>query len=616
MSFKNLILSFIQKKSSFSKKIGILPLDLKKPWWAIIFEQKLYMAFIIFAVLVSEIFKTLFPILIGVVIDKRSALLFIAILFIWILVLLLDYYKKIFNGILFSRIVASIQYHAHKFFIIVDPIYHAYRVSGTIIGKINRTAYAYEDLLDSLEDIFPTIVGVLSVIISTSLFDLRLGIITFFLLLIFSIFSSYIITIIILEYEKTVNKADDALKAVSIESLAQVNLIRSVFASSYIIKKIESKHNNLMESEIILYSNYNLVRLGFWIFYVIILGIFGFYVLNLIKIGKISPIMGSTLILTYLRGTGEILKLANPIRYFLRSYSRITDFYEFIKTFGRQTYPVLEHILDDNELEKIKSESNIDILADNIYFDYFSGARIFDGHSLHLNLPKSENNKLYGIIGPSGAGKTTFISIFGGQLKPAQGKILINGIDIYNIGDHERKSLICMQGQIATNLRGTLQYNLLFGLPEYSTIYSDELLINILEAVGLWSLFKDKNGLQTLIGEGGLNLSGGQRQRLNFASLYLRAQYYKPLLILIDEPTSSLDEVSERAITRMILTLAKNAVTFVIAHRIKTLSDAVGILDFSLFGQEKQMKFYKTEELLQKSEYYKNLIAGKVPIEE
>ncbi len=140
-------------------------------------------------------------------------------------------------------------------------------------------------------------------------------------------------------------------------------------------------------------------------------------------------------------------------------------------------------------------------------------------------------------------------------------------------------------------------------------------LIEILQKVGLWEIFAVKEGLETLIGEGGLNLSGGQRQRLNFAGLYLRAKYFEPSLILIDEPTSSLDEVSEHAVTKMILELAKDSLTFVIAHRLKTLDKASGILDFSLNTGEKQMKFYTASELANHSNYYQKLIKGEVELD-
>lgn len=272
------------------------------------------------------------------------------------------------------------------------------------------------------------------------------------------------------------------------------------------------------------------------------------------------------------------------------------------------------------------------IEAKNLHFDYNEKTQVFNNHNINLVVKKSQKNKLYGIIGPSGTGKTTLISILGGQLKPTKGHIKIDGTNIYEVTDSIRRGLITMQMQTSTSLRGKLKYNMVFGLPEntFTPIddldgqeptagvveYTDDYLIQVLKNVGLWAIFKDKNGLDTLIGEGGLNLSGGQRQRLNFAGLYLRAKHFKPSLILIDEPTSSLDEISEMAITKMILELAEIAVTFVVAHRLKTLEEAVAILDSSLIDTDKDLNFYSRSELKNKSKYYQDLMAGKAKLDD
>jgi len=267
--------------------------------------------------------------------------------------------------------------------------------------------------------------------------------------------------------------------------------------------------------------------------------------------------------------------------------------------------------------------TNHSIRALNLHFDYNARTSVFENHSMELQVDGNQDNKLYGIIGPSGAGKTTLVSILGGQLKPTNGQIFIDETDIYAVNDLRRRELICLQMQTSTSLRGKLKYNLIFGLPDtwsenenQKPIYDDNYLIEVLKNVGLWKLFESKDGLETLIGEGGLNLSGGQRQRLNFAGLYLRAKYFKPTLVLIDEPTSSLDEISELAITKMINELSQLAVTLVVAHRLKTLDQAVAIFDASLVETSKEMKFMTRKELLLKSQYYQDLMAGKALLDE
>ncbi len=250
-----------------------------------------------------------------------------------------------------------------------------------------------------------------------------------------------------------------------------------------------------------------------------------------------------------------------------------------------------------------------------LYYSY-EKTKVFQNNALVLEVAQSQKNKLYGIIGPSGTGKTTLLSILGGQLNPKKGQVLVDKVNIYKVGDKERRNIIAVQMQTATALRGTLRENLVFGIQEDEVLNKDEYLIDVLRRVGLWSLFENKEGLETLIGEGGVNLSGGQRQRLNFAGLYLRAKHYKPSLILIDEPTSSLDEISEKAITQMIDELSQSSITFVVAHRLKTLDQAVGILDTSLISSYPELKFYTESELLEISQYYRDLKAGKAELEE
>lgn len=254
------------------------------------------------------------------------------------------------------------------------------------------------------------------------------------------------------------------------------------------------------------------------------------------------------------------------------------------------------------------------IILDDIYYSYEESSPVFEGHSLVLS--SSSRTGLYGIIGPSGTGKSTFLSILGGQLNPQRGTVTIMGQNIYTLDDKKRRSLIAVQMQSSSALRGALRYNLVFGIPESMNEYSDEELIYVLQSVGLWHLFEKREGLSTLIGEGGMNLSGGQRQRLNFAGLYLRAQYFQPAVVLIDEPTSSLDEVSEKAITEMIDSLSKRSLTLVVAHRLMTLQNAQGILDTSLLSQMKELSFDSRDHLSRKSSYYRDLMLGKEQLEE
>jgi ABC-type multidrug transport system fused ATPase/permease subunit len=436
-----------------------------------------------------------------------------------------------------------------------------------------------------------------------------------FLLALILVFNIILSKYFVIPREIALIEAEDTVKSASQENLAQINLIRSYFATNEINQAMAARDTQLVYQEKSLWN----ANITMWsiikMMYLITVFVLGTYVLHQIHQGNLTAVDGIAFMVMYIQGTYGIISLERPIRQATKSLTRIKDLFQFIPTFGAQTFKVLPS--KGTTKQPTAAPRMISLAAENISFSYSSMAAIFDQHSLHLSVPFKQESKLYGIIGPSGMGKSTLLSILGGQLNPTTGSVTLNGINIYQIDDISRRNLIAMQGQVASSMRGTLRYNLLFGLPG-NTIdtYSDEYLIDLLHRVGLWEIFKAKNGLETLIGEGGLTLSGGQRQRLNFASLYLRAHAYQPFLMLIDEPTSSLDELSEQAITIMMEELAQKALTLVIAHRIKTIEKAQAILDVSLINEQKEMIFYTQQELLSRSVYYQQLVRGAIALDE
>lgn len=601
--------------ANLKDKVRILPINFKEPWTAIIKRQKRYVVVSLLGNTFTHIFYTLVPLLIGRILEAKSISSFALFIAVWIGALVSEYFILYNMSLLEVQCISSVQYNAFEFFLAVDPVYHATKSTGKLFAKIERAALAYEDFLDLLLlDLVPTIISVTTVIVSFLFTDITLGIITLLLLTCIAVLNTSLNLLTGLAFEKNLIDADDTVKSLSVESLTQVQLIRASFATNEIAHTVKNKNFLMMVkagSGWLAFSATNFITRLSYIISVLILGSFILY--SLLH-NTLSVISATALLLTYLRGTSEIIQVGRRLRKLIKAIIRIKDLFSFIRSFGKQTFPVLTDTLAEKELEESLSQKCITLDVRDLHFDYNPKAKIFENHTLFLQVPRTQTNKLYGIIGPSGMGKTTLLSILGGQLKPDRGSVMLNGISIYEVGDLIRQRLIAVQGQIATSLSGTVKSSLLLGLPKNSP-YSETDIITVLTEVGIWHIFEEKEGLSTPIGEGGFTLSGGQRQRLNFAALYLRASYYKPLLILIDEPTSSLDEVSERAITTMINQLAHHAVTFVIAHRLKTLENAQAILDFSLLDREKAINFYTINELAKRSSYYQKLIKGDITIE-
>jgi len=197
----------------------------------------------------------------------------------------------------------------------------------------------------------------------------------------------------------------------------------------------------------------------------------------------------------------------------------------------------------------------------NISFNYpQTTKKILNDFSLQIK----KGSKI-GIIGKSGSGKTTLIGLSLGLLKPHSGEIKI---DEYLLENFKRQwqSSIGYVSQDIYILDDTFKNNIAFGI-ENSEI-DDEKLKDILKALDMWN-FVDSlpNKLETFLGDRGQNLSGGQRQRVGIA----RALYRNPMVIVLDEATSSLDSFTQNKVLDYIFNQYKEKTIICISHEISSL---------------------------------------------
>lgn len=605
-------MKFSEKKiDTTSKNNTLLEFNFFKPWWLVYTKQKKDIIIVLVASVLSNILITLFPALISWAIQTES----FRNLIIVICLFLLDEFVgwsllgPAFMNI-FIRTAESFRYSAYQHILTVDPLYHAQHSSGISLGKIRRTMEAYKDITKiMLDDFIPLIISLTTMVILFCYSDVALAFMTSTGLLLLTIIFCIVATYITQPLEQQANQDDDRANHIGTESITQARFIRATFASNQTLERLRTSHKKVSSSLLNFFNTYRFMRGVFISMYMICIGLLTGYLIYLMHQKLIIASTALALVVTILNSTYPLLKMDKKLRETLSAYRKIKDFYQFMRSFGKQSYPVYSAQLPDKKPVIIhpKDPITLDVNFTTVIFP--NHKPFFSDLSMHISVHQSDPNKLYGIIGPSGIGKTTLLFLIGGQLKPDRGSVMINGYDLYALSDRERQLLLALQGQSAINLYETLHYNLTFGLP-YDHGYSNEELIELLDAVGLWSLFKDKQGLQTLIGEGGASLSGGQRQRLNFVNLYLRAKLYKPPVILIDEPTSSLDELSEHKVTEMINQLAHTSLTLVIAHRLKTLDNAAKITDFCMLAEHNELNFYTHDELYKKSYYYQQLVSG------
>ena len=172
-----------------------------------------------------------------------------------------------------------------------------------------------------------------------------------------------------------------------------------------------------------------------------------------------------------------------------------------------------------------------------------------------------------GIIGETGSGKSTLINLLTGLLKPSEGKIEVDELNINsNLPEWHKKIGYVPQSVYLTD--DTIRKNIAFGLREDDI--DDTLIKNAVEKANLNKFLNElSGGLETIVGEKGIRLSGGQQQRIGIA----RALYRDPEILILDEATSSLDQSTEKKIMESIQHLKRKKTLIIITHRLSTVKD-------------------------------------------
>lgn len=237
--------------------------------------------------------------------------------------------------------------------------------------------------------------------------------------------------------------------------------------------------------------------------------------------------------------------------------------------------PMTEMLLTENSVSDHPDAKTLvitspSIVLDNISYHYPDGKQnVLD--QISITIPAGQK---VGLVGHSGAGKSTIVSLLLRFADTTHGSISISDSDIRDITQSSLRESIAYVPQEPMLFHRTLRENIAYGKPGAT----DSEIINAAKKANAWEFIQGlSHGLDTLVGERGIKLSGGQRQRIAIARAILKDS---PILIL-DEATSALDSESEKLIQQSLTTLMQERTSIVIAHRLSTIArlDRIIVLD-------------------------------------
>lgn len=248
----------------------------------------------------------------------------------------------------------------------------------------------------------------------------------------------------------------------------------------------------------------------------------------------------------------------------LQQMTRIADWLSRAVTAAERVFEILDTEADVTDTPDAVDLPRIEgaIKFENVSFGYDKVRRVLD--SVDLDVKPGE---MIGLVGHSGAGKTTIINMISRFYDPTEGRILIDGVDMRHVKLNDLRRQLGIVLQEPFLFPGTIAENIAYANPDATPI---EIMRAAKAANAHDFVMRFPDGYDTQVGERGVRLSGGERQRLSIA----RAVLHNPRILILDEATASVDTETEAEIQQAISRLIAGRTTFAIAHRLSTLRNA------------------------------------------
>ncbi|MGH9253070.1 MAG: ABC transporter ATP-binding protein [Vicinamibacterales bacterium] len=426
--------------------------------------------------------------------------------------------------------------------------------SGETLGTLQKVRTDVEKLIAaSINVVFTSLVGIIFVMIYAWSVHWLIAPIYFLTVPALGVLSS-VLSKRIKVIQKTIVSETTALAGATTESLRNIELVKSLGLAPQEIARLNSTTDKILRLEL---KKVRYIRSLSFIQGTVVNALrtsIMFLMLYLIYVQAITVGQFFSLFIYSFFIFGPLQELGNIINIYREAEVSLTKFQEIL---GMRKEPQPLNPVDVAELH--------DLAFDHVGFQH----RTATSPALSDISFRVTRGDTIAFAGPSGAGKTTLVKLLVGLYRPQTGDILYNGHSVSDVdlnGLRERIGLVTQDTQLFS---GTIRENLLFVNPKAT----DAECLEVLHSASCGSLLaRAANGLDTVIGEGGVKVSGGERQRLSIARALLR----RPHLLVFDEATSSLDSLTEEEIGRTIreIETSQDVITILIAHRLSTIMHA------------------------------------------
>jgi ATP-binding cassette subfamily B protein len=372
------------------------------------------------------------------------------------------------------------------------------------------------------------------------------------------------------------------LNSVVQENISGNRVVKAFAKEDYEIDKFSIQNKEFKDK--------NLISARVWEKYLPVLdSLAGVFSVVMIFVGGFMVIKGSITIGQLVTFNSLLWALNNPMR---MAGWLINDVQRFIASAEKveDLLNTKSRITNDSNRYNLKNFNGV-VEIDHVSFNYGDEPVLED-----INF-KVIPGQTVGIIGPTGAGKSTLVNLLSRFYDTTSGEVRVDGVNVRDWDLHKLRWNIAMVMQDIFLYSDTIEGNIAYGNPE-ATIESVQFAAKVAEAHDF--ICELPNGYDTIVGERGVGLSGGQRQRIALARAILK----DPAILILDDTTSAVDMETELRIQKALKTFLKEKTCFIIAHRISSVMEADLIL---VMDNGRIIERGKHEDLLRKKGYYSHV---------